>query len=685
MKKLIFTSFVLYLLVGCVSNENKKPQEYNGGKIVVTQIENVETAETQFQSGKKLFDNKLYTEAIQLFIEASEQGSSKAQAYLGMIFSSNGYGVKQDYQKSAYWYKKAAKNGDVMAQFNIAGLYRNGISGFPQSSVQAAKWYLKAAEQGDPIAQSIIGAMLGHGEGVQQNYAEAIKWHQKSVKQQHDLQDRSQFSLGVAYNQGIYVSKDVERAIYWFKKAAEQGHVRSQLSLGMIYSDKFKDFKKAIEWYLKAAKQGDDGAQFFVGLHFEFGKGVKCDYKKALEWYSKAAKQDHTQAQENIVKINKKITDLKKLFESAEQGDVWAPYELGVKYYFEQGVCQDYKKAVYWFEKAAKVAAMAPYYLGEIYYYGKGRVFQNYKKAANWYKIAANDDIKWAQAQLGDMYYFGDGVTQNYKLAYVWESLAAANGIETAKKVRDMIAKKITPQQLIKTQELAAKIRYNIDHRSESKKPSISNTEKKINSSGTGFIITRDGYILTCHHVIASAKEIKIIAGGNTYSAKLVRDDPNNDLALLKINGNFSAIGFSSKRSAKMGQEVFTIGYPNPGLQGVSAKFTEGTISSLTGFQDDLRLYQISIPVQPGNSGGALLDVNGNILGVIMAMLDAKTTFKISGSLPQNVNYAVKSIYAQAMLDTLPEISDRLIKPARSKSDAVDRVGNSTVMILSYQ
>lgn len=66
------------------------------------------------------------------------------------------------------------------------------------------------------------------------------------------------------------------------------------------------------------------------------------------------------------------------------------------------------------------------------------------------------------------------------------------------------------------------------------------------------------------------------------------------------------------------------------------------------------------MPVQPGNSGEALVDEDGNILGVIVAMLNAKTTFKISGTLPQNVNYAVKSIYAQAMLDSLPEIGKKL-------------------------
>jgi len=228
---------------------------------------------------------------------------------------------------------------------------------------------------------------------------------------------------------------------------------------------------------------------------------------------------------------------------------------------------------------------------------------------------------------------------------------------------------------------------YKIDNSSKSQveQPSISNTEKRINGSGTGFIITKDGYIVTCHHVIKDANEIKIIIGGSEYPAKLVRDDPNNDLALLKINGSFPAIAFSPNRSAKMGQEVFTIGYPNPSLQGVNAKITKGTINSLTGFQDDLRLYQVSVPVQPGNSGGALLNENGNILGIIVAMLSAKTTFKISGSLPQNVNYAVKSMYAQAMLDTLPEVYNKLLAPSKSKSNAVERVKKSTVMVLSYQ
>ena len=384
----------------------------------------------------------------------------------------------------------------------------------------------------------------------------------------------------------------------------------------------------------------------------------------------------------------------------AEQGNADAQCSLGVMYAKGEGVTQDYKLAVHWFTKAAEQGhATAQFNLGVIYYVGQDFP-QNYKLAVHWYAKAAEQGYADAQLGLGVMYLMGQGVAQNIKLAYVWSSLAAAQGHEYATENRDNIAKALSRQQLAEAQDLAAQIQYKIDNPTESQKQPPPETKKPKASqkkpppktkngdnaigSGTGFFITRDGHILTCHHVIKGAAKIVIAIEGKTFPAILVREDPNNDLALLKINGSFPAIAFSSDRSAKMGQAVFTIGYPNPGLQGVSAKFTEGTINSLTGFQDDVRLYQISIPVQPGNSGGALLDENGNILGVIVAMLNAKTTFKITGSLPQNVNYAVKSIYAQALLDTLPEVVGKLSSPAKTKADAIANAEKGTVMVICY-
>jgi TPR repeat protein len=426
-------------------------------------------------------------------------------------------------------------------------------------------------------------------------------------------------------------------------KKAEQGDAWAQCQVGSMYyrgegnnSDYGEQYKQSVIWYTKAAEQGVVDAQVKLGYMYAFGQIVAQNDTTATFWWLRAASQGDTYVSCDRLNL---LQNLSEVY-----------YNLGIHFFYGEGKNQDYKIAAHWIEKSAKLGYAS------------------------------------AQACLGEMYYFGKGVPQNFKLSYTWESLAAAQGHEKAIKNRDITAKKLTPQQLSEAQDLAAKIQYQIDNQAETRtQPPAKADIDKIIGSGTGFFITRDGYILTCLHVVQDAARIEIYVGDKTYPASLVRSDPNNDLAILKVNGSFPAVAFSPHRSAKIGEDVFTFGYPNPGLQGVSAKYTKGTISSLTGFQDDLRLYQISVPVQPGNSGGALLDENGNILGVVIAMLNAKTTFEISGSLPQNVNYAVKSLYAQAMIDTLPDVAGILLSPSRSKSNAIENAQNSTVMVVCYE
>jgi len=379
---------------------------------------------------------------------------------------------------------------------------------------------------------------------------------------------------------------------------------------------------------------------------------------------------------------------------SAEQGYDRAQLFLGnlLTGYYEGRGKIDFEQGRYWLTKAANQGnPEAQYCLGLQFQLesmnNRSTANNSNKQAIFWWTKAAEKGHMDAQEILAMHYGMGRGVPQNDKFAYVWWSLAAAQGAQKAASNRDFYKNKLSPQQLAEAQDLAIQIQHKIDHPTESQQQNsgAADDEKKVSDSGTGFLITKDGYILTCHHVIEDANKIKVVLEENTFPAELVRDDPNNDLALLKIDGSFPAIAFSSERSAKMGENVFTVGYPNPSLQGVNPKLTKGTINSLTGFQDDLRLYQVDIPVQPGNSGGALLDENGNVIGVIMAMLDAKTTFNITGSLPQNVNYAVKSTYALAMLDTLPEIHEKLVSPSNSKSNAVDRATESTVIVICYK
>jgi|SRR5665213_1139609 len=103
-----------------------------------------------------------------------------------------------------------------------------------------------------------------------------------------------------------------------------------------------------------------------------------------------------------------------------------------------------------------------------------------------------------------------------------------------------------------------------------------------------------------------------------------------NDLALLRAVGKFSPLPIAASRSAHLGGTVATIGFPDPSLQGFSPKLAKGEIASLSGAGDDPRYFQISVPVQPGNSGGALVDARGNVVGIVAAKLDAAAALAVT-------------------------------------------------------
>lgn len=207
-------------------------------------------------------------------------------------------------------------------------------------------------------------------------------------------------------------------------------------------------------------------------------------------------------------------------------------------------------------------------------------------------------------------------------------------------------------------------------------------------SSGTGFFISSDGYLLTNYHLVASAAKVMVRMAGSDKPARIVRTDAGNDLALLKIPGNFEAIPLGDAGRVTVGASVMTIGYPNIQIQGASAKFTKGEISSLTGFQDDSRLFQISVPIQPGNSGGPLIDDRGNVVGITNAQLSALRMIAISGAIPQNVNYAVKISYAKLLLDSLPDIATKLPQPRIEKVEIekiVEQAQKATALVLVWR
>lgn len=175
------------------------------------------------------------------------------------------------------------------------------------------------------------------------------------------------------------------------------------------------------------------------------------------------------------------------------------------------------------------------------------------------------------------------------------------------------------------------------------KTPTQSPNSATSSGTGTGFWVDHN-HIATSWHVVKGATSIEVIdANGKQHNARLVSKNDDHDVALIQVFGAQWPHCLSlASAEAGLGAEVFTVGFPQTEILGVKAKLATGVISSRFGMLDDPRTYQISVPVQAGNSGGPLLNKHGEVVGVVASKLNAAQVFKWTGDLPQNVNYAVK-------------------------------------------
>jgi TPR repeat protein len=204
-------------------------------------------------------------------------------------------------------------------------------------------------------------------------------------------------------------------------------------------------------------------------------------------------------------------------------------------------------------------------------------------------------------------------------------------------------------------------------------------------ASGTGFFITDNGYLISNNHVVKDAVKVSLLTSAGLIGAKVVQVDADNDLALLKADGKFSSLPIVASDAVKLGGTVATVGFPNIDLQGFSPKLTKGEISSLNGVQDDRRYFQISVAVQPGNSGSALVDAHGNVVGIVSAKLNVAAALAVSGVLPENVNYAVKSSFLLKFLESVPDVANKLKAPVtadRKFEDVVKSAQDAAVLVL---
>ncbi len=569
-----------------------------------------------------------------------------------------------------------AEKGDATAQFNLGVMYANGnaklgadtavelpdlngLSDDQKSAMMAMasrimqekdaaklKTALGRMEEAEGKADGQMKAFIqaqerlvkkrieqlnyATGEGVTKDEVEAVKWYRKAADQGLAI---ASYNLGNMYSGGRGVAKDEAESLMWWRKAADQGHATAQNLLGSMYETGAsyqngglavaKDEAEAVKWYRKAADQGDAIAGHLLGLMYANGRGVAKDEAEAVRWYRKAA----------------------------DQGDPEAYVSIGSAYADGRGVVKDEADAVQWYRKVAdRGYARAQYHLGRMYADGLG---------------VAQDDVE----------------------AYKWSLLAGAQGDESARNYIPSIEGRLTSEQRAEGQRLARAFKPGQEPPPRKSVSRDAQAPSRPEATGSGFFITTDGFLVTNEHVVKNAAQVRLVTSVGTISAKVVKVDAANDLALLKAEGRFAALPVAASRAVKLGGTVATVGFPNIGLQGFAPKLAKGEIASLAGAQDDARYFQISVPVQPGNSGGALVDERGNVVGVVSAKLSARAALSATGVLPENVNYAVKSSYLLSFLESVPEVSAKLKEPEtkeRKFEDVVKSAEQAAVLVLVY-
>lgn len=285
--------------------------------------------------------------------------------------------------------------------------------------------------------------------GVKEDRAKAFELYKKASELGHA---ESQYSLGYMYAYGECTAKDEEKALFWYRKAAKQGHEKARRMVEGIESRRrpswgFGSYSAPSPQSMSAKDAYERGENYYYGRN-----GFGQDYAEAVKWYRKAAEQGYARAQcdlgfmyENGRGVTKKddYEAVKWYRKAADQGNASAQCNLGFMYDNGRGVTKDESEAVKWFRKAADQGhARSQCNLGIMYDYGKG-IKQDFFEAIKWYRKAADSGFATAQFCIGLMYDRGRGFQQNYEEAAVWYRKAISNGHEKAKEFLKVIEKRI--------------------------------------------------------------------------------------------------------------------------------------------------------------------------------------------------------------------------------------------------
>lgn len=381
------------------------------------------------------------------------------------------------------------------------------------------------------------------------------------------------------------------------------------------------DFGQALQLWQPLALQGHVNAQINLAVLYEHGYGVERDLQTAAGWYLAAARQ----------------------------GSAIGQYNLGLFLVEHSGTVPSEQDALYWLARSADQGfADAQFQVGLMYAQG----------------LAGEARIADAP---GWLYQAGLGYLYQRDAAGVDSAVAALQQVAAgAPLARDLEAR------LAGWSEPAAQA---------DSAPAVART-----ATGTAWPIAA-GYAVTNHHIVAGKQSVVLVdRHGKELPAQVVMSDATNDIALLGVDNPERlppALPIATA-GARLGASVFTIGFPRVDVMGITPKLSQGIISSVNGMYDDPASYQISVPIQPGNSGGPLVNMRGEVVGLVTSMLGRLDGAGGEAQPFANISYALKVERVIALLAEAPRPARSIAELARGGDgleDLAQKIQGSVMMV----
>ena len=607
-----------------------------------------------------------------------------------------------------------AEAGDSSSMVALGRAYALGTDGFAKDELLAFKWYLRAAEAGLPKAMAEVARRYRDGIGVREDFAASLRWADKgaemgdadaiylsAIRNPFDLYFGWQVILDVDSQEKKLIADSVAE-LGLLTRAAEGGNVEAKLRLGRLlrmgvwYTIKGKlksatapNSDKALEWLNGAADAGSSLALLELAQWYQKGgDGLKANTSLADKYWDRIDAVTSADGQyaigrevqpadrkyykerawrDQILTYEQASWKAREWLERASgQGHVRAALDLGNMLSSTQYGYNDEPKAFALLMRAAEAGLIdGQTAVAWAYYKGSG-VAKNYERAYAWslraatHPTATHDSMRGSQRFVAQMLAQGLGVEKDVVLAYAWANVSAASGDKEAKELLTRLDLFLDAGQVREAQQVSSAWKLGDDLKrlgtggahspGASASAAASGLALKLAGSGTGFFISGNGTLVTNYHVAGKCAEVRLPALAK--KAAVLASDAANDLTALRVDGvSGDSARLADPSQVKQGQEIVAFGFPLEGYLPSAGNITTGLISALSGPANNSSLIQISSPVQQGNSGGPVMDLRGEVVGVVVGKADVIRIAKATGDILQNVNFAVSAASLQAFLD----------------------------------